>query len=152
MRALRLGSYSMAATRPGTSSLSRLKSMTRYRRLVPPPRWRAVMTPRWLRPPLFLRRWVSAFSGSVFVISAPMETDPKRRPAEVGLYFLIAIRLPSPASHPTGRAGCAGLAGLERLAEEAAHHLAFAQGDDRLLHARGPAGAAPCLAELALDV
>ena len=30
MRALRLGSYSMAATLAGTPSLSRLKSMIRY--------------------------------------------------------------------------------------------------------------------------
>src|SRR5919199_868978 len=38
MRAERLGSYSMVATRAGTPSLSRLKSMRRYRRLCPPPR------------------------------------------------------------------------------------------------------------------
>ena len=38
MRALRFGSYSMAATFAGTPSLFRRKSMTRYWRLWPPPR------------------------------------------------------------------------------------------------------------------
>ncbi len=42
---LRLGSYSMAATLPGTPNLSRLKSMRRSIRLAPPPRWRTVTRP-----------------------------------------------------------------------------------------------------------
>ena len=45
MRQLRFGSYSMAATLAGTPSLTRLKSMRRYWRLWPPPRWRAVLRP-----------------------------------------------------------------------------------------------------------
>ena len=40
MRALRFGSYSIAATFAGTPSLFRLKSTRRYRCLWPPPRWR----------------------------------------------------------------------------------------------------------------
>ena len=38
MWALRLGSYSIAATLAGTPSLRRLKSIFRYLRLAPPPR------------------------------------------------------------------------------------------------------------------
>ena len=45
MRHERFGSYSMAATLAGTPSLVRLKSMMRYWRLWPPPRWRAVLRP-----------------------------------------------------------------------------------------------------------
>src|SRR5687768_18535764 len=91
MRAERLGSYSIAVTLPGTSSLFRLKSISRYSRLLPPPRWRDVMRPEWLRPPLLFSDLVNAFSGSVLVISAKVETVPKRRPGEVGLYCLSAI-------------------------------------------------------------
>ena len=52
MRALRFGSYSIAATLAGTPSLSRRKSTTRYFCLCPPPRWREVMRPYELRPPV----------------------------------------------------------------------------------------------------
>src|SRR3954452_20641847 len=103
MRAERFGSYSIAATRPGTFSLSRLKSMIRYSRLLPPPRCRAVMTPRLFRPPDFLSGSVSAFSGSVFVMSEWMETEPKRRPGEVGLYCLMAIMLSCVQHRPRPR-------------------------------------------------
>ena len=70
MYAVRLGSYSIAATFAGTPSLRRLKSILRYRRLAPPPRWREVLRPWALRPPVFFRPSTSDFSGSVFVISA----------------------------------------------------------------------------------
>ena len=70
MYADRLGSYSIAATLAGTPSLVRLKSIRRYRRLAPPPRWRAVLRPLALRPPDFLSPSTRDFSGSVFVISA----------------------------------------------------------------------------------
>ena len=63
---MRLGSYSIAATRAGTPSLRRLKSIRRYRRLAPPPRWREVLRPNALRPPLFFRPSTSERSGSVF--------------------------------------------------------------------------------------
>ena len=39
MRQVRLGSYSIVKTVAGISYLFRLKSMTRYRRLFPPPVW-----------------------------------------------------------------------------------------------------------------
>jgi len=45
MLAERLGSYSRRRTVAKQSCLSRLKSMTRYLRLLPPPRWRTVMRP-----------------------------------------------------------------------------------------------------------
>src|SRR3989337_968083 len=52
-RAVRFGSYSIAATLPGMPSLSRLKSIIRRFWREPPPRWRVVMTPRLLRPACF---------------------------------------------------------------------------------------------------
>src|SRR3954470_6869507 len=85
MYAERFGSYSMAATRAGTPSLVRLKSILRYSRLAPPPRWRAVLRPSALRPPDFLRPSTSVFSGSVFVISAKSGYVMNRRPGDVGL-------------------------------------------------------------------
>src|SRR5918999_6244268 len=88
----RFGSYSMAATLAGIPSLRRLKSILRYRRLAPPPRWRAVTRPCVLRPPDFLRPSVSDFSGSFpFVTASCWRKVAKRRPGEVGLYFLIAM-------------------------------------------------------------
>src|SRR5271167_1682616 len=85
MRALRLGSYSMAATLAGTPSLSRRKSMTRYCCLWPPPRWRDVLRPPPLRPPDFGLGASSDFSGRSLVISEKSETVWNRRPALVGL-------------------------------------------------------------------
>src|SRR5688572_444629 len=98
----RFGSYSIAATRAGIPSLRRLKSMIRYRRLAPPPRWRAVLRPLALRPPDFLRPSTSDFSGSFFVISAKSGYVTKRRPGDVGLGLRIGItdRPPGP-----GRSG-----------------------------------------------
>src|SRR5436305_9065075 len=91
MYAERLGSYSMCATFAGTPSLRRLKSILRYRRLAPPPRWRAVLRPFTLRPPDFLRPSVSDFSGSLRVTSAKSGYVTNLRPGEVGLGFLIGI-------------------------------------------------------------
>jgi hypothetical protein len=51
MRAERFGSYSIVDTFAGMPRLSRLKSMTRYIRLWPPPRHQDVSSPRLLRPP-----------------------------------------------------------------------------------------------------
>src|SRR3954449_7055934 len=92
MYAVRFGSYSIAATRAGTPSFWRLKSITRYLRLAPPPRWRDVMRPCVLRPPDFFRPVVSAFSGSDLVTSARSLQVAKRRPGEVGLCLFTAIR------------------------------------------------------------
>src|SRR3954469_22100724 len=93
MYAVRLGSYSMAATLAGIPSRRRLKSTLRYRRLAPPPRWREVLRPLTLRPPDFLRPSTSVRSGSVFVISAKSGYETKRRPGEVGLGLRIGIGL-----------------------------------------------------------
>src|ERR1700712_1983177 len=92
MRAVRFGSYSISATRALTPSLSlRLKSITRYWRLWPPPMWRVVMRPALLRPPVFGSGRSSDFSGVERVISAKSATDEPRRPGVVGLYLRIAI-------------------------------------------------------------
>src|ERR1700684_902307 len=85
MRALRFGSYSMAATRAGTPSLFRRKSMIRYCCLCPPPRWRAVLRPWLLRPPEPGFGASRDFSGRSRVISEKSETVWKRRPGLVGL-------------------------------------------------------------------
>src|SRR5919197_556900 len=120
MLAVRLGSYSMAATLAGTLSLSRrLKSMMRYRRLCPPPWCRRVMWPWTLRPPLFRMAAVSFFSGRCLVISAKSETVIRRRPAEVGLYFLIPMAFL--------------VASLSRAALEQLDLVALLEGDDGLL-------------------
>src|SRR5947207_5361728 len=91
MRALRLGSYSMAMTRPAIPILLRFQSMIRYSRLWPPPRWRVVMRPLLLRPAVFLSGSVSAFSGLVLVTSSKVDTDIPRRPGEVGLYVFTGM-------------------------------------------------------------
>src|SRR5918993_1325064 len=88
---VRLGSYSIVATFAGTPSLRRLKSILRYRRLAPPPRWRAVLRPRALRPPDFVRPSTSVFSGLSFVISAKSGYVEKRRPGLVGLGLRMAM-------------------------------------------------------------
>src|SRR3954454_9829839 len=93
MYAVRLGSYSIAATLAGMPSRRRLKSTLRYRRLAPPPRWRDVLRPLALRPPDFLSPSTRVFSGVVFVISAKSEYVTKRRPGLVGLGLRIGICL-----------------------------------------------------------
>src|SRR4051812_36750424 len=93
MYAERFGSYSIAATRAGTPSFVRLKSILRYRRLAPPPRWRDVLRPYELRPPDFLRPSTRVFSGSVFVISAKSGYETKRRPGLVGFGLRMGMRL-----------------------------------------------------------
>src|SRR5215210_3083056 len=92
MWAERFGSYSIAATFAGTPSFVRLKSILRYRRLAPPPRWRAVLRPRALRPPDFVRPSTSVFSGRSVVISAKSGYVAKRRPGLVGLGLRMAMR------------------------------------------------------------
>src|ERR687886_2911215 len=92
MYAERFGSYSIAATRAGTPSFVRLKSILRYSRLAPPPRWREVIRPCVLRPPDFLSPSVRLRSGSFFESSERSAQVAKRRPGEVGLWRLIGIR------------------------------------------------------------
>src|SRR3954453_22470942 len=101
MYAERLGSYSIAATLAGMSSLRRLKSILRYRRLAPPPRWREVLRPCALRPPDFFRPSTSVFSGLVLVTSAKSEYETNRRPGDVGFGLRIGIGY-SPSSPRRG--------------------------------------------------
>src|SRR3954454_19398374 len=98
MFAERFGSYSIAATFAGTPSLRRLKSILRYRRLAPPPRWRDVLRPLLLRPPDLRRPSTRVFSGSVFVISLKSGYVAKRRPGLVGL----GLRIGMPQLTPRG--------------------------------------------------
>src|ERR1043165_6833937 len=91
MRAVRFGSYSMCATLAGMPCLSRLKSMSRYFCLWPPPMKREVIRPLLFRPPVFGLPLVSDFSGLVFVMSSYEACVEKRMPGEVGLYLLVAI-------------------------------------------------------------
>src|SRR5215210_7020506 len=129
MWAERFGSYSIAATRAGTPSFVRLKSILRYRRLAPPPRWREVLRPRALRPPLLVSPSTSVFSGSVFVISAKSGNVMKRRPADVGLGLRIGMCLE---------------VGLEALEDR--DGVALAHLHDGLLPLAGPArGETPAL-------
>src|ERR671918_908668 len=123
MYAVRFGSYSIAATRAGIPSLRRLKSILRYRRLAPPPRWRDVLRPWALRPPDFFRPSTRVLSGSVFVISAKSGYVTKRRPGEVGFGLRIGIGLQL------------GLEALEDRDRVARPHL-----DHGLLPAAGAAG------------
>src|SRR4051794_14055127 len=92
MRAVRFGSYSMCATLAGTPSLStRLKSISRYCRLWPPPWCRVVIRPWTLRPPFLGSGASRDFSGVDRVISAKSATLEPRRPGVVGLYLRIAM-------------------------------------------------------------
>src|SRR5919112_1494233 len=121
IRALRLGSYSISATRPGMPNLFRLKSIRRYWRLCPPPRCRLVRWPRLLRPPLTFRGSSSDFSGVSRVISSNPDTERKRVPAVIGRNCLMLIS-----------------------ALEYGDRVAVLERDDRLLPpGRRPAGATP---------
>src|SRR2546421_683182 len=91
MRAVRFGSNSIAATLAGTANFSRRKSMRRYCRLWPPPRYRAVMWPSLLRPPVRRRGSTSDFSGVVFVISPKSDTERNRVAGVTGLNCRIPM-------------------------------------------------------------
>src|SRR6266568_1062841 len=120
MRAVRLGSYSTAATRAGIANLSRRKSMRRYCRLWPPPCQRVVMWPLLLRPPVRFSGSSSDFSGSVFVTSVKSETERNRVAGVIGRN----CRMP--------------ISALEYL-----DGVALFEGDDRFLPGRPPAGVPP---------
>src|SRR5574342_164577 len=120
MRAVRFGSYSIAATFAGTANLSRRKSMRRYCRLWPPPRYRAVIWPWLLRPPLPRLGSSSDFSGVDVVISAKSDTDRKRVAGVTGLNCRMPI-----------------------LALEYRYGVAFLERDDRLLPRRPAADVTP---------
>ena len=50
-----------------------------------------MIRPLLLRPPFFFSGSVRLRSGVVFVTSSKVETDMKRRPGLVGLYFFSAM-------------------------------------------------------------
>src|ERR1041385_7781427 len=91
MRAERFGSYSISRTVAVTPYLFRLKSITRYIRLCPPPRRRMAMCPWLSRPPLFLSGSISERSGVERVISAKSDTERKRVPFVTGLNWRMPI-------------------------------------------------------------
>src|SRR3954465_2633133 len=127
MFAVRLGSYSTRSTFAGTPTLSRRKSITRYSRLWPPPLWRLVTWPWWLRPPEPEIFSVRLFSGRpLWVTSAKSLVDLKRVPGVTGLNCLVGIL------HP-----------LEEL-----DRVALREGHDGLL----PRGAAPLVLAHALGL
>src|SRR2546429_924622 len=139
MRAVRLGSYSMCATRAGTPSLStRLKSTKRYWRLCPPPWCRVVIRPCAFRPPLLCKGTTSDFSGVDRVTSTKSATLEPRRPGVVGLYLRIPI---SQSSSDIGRSGPPSGG---RTAEDV-DTVALGEGHDRALGGRtlAEAGAGP---------
>src|SRR6185436_541153 len=95
MFAVRFGSYSMVSTFPGTSCLSRRKSITRYRRLCPPPRCRIASKPRLSRPPV---RFFVSSNGLCGVFAEPSVRaicDLNRVPGLVGLNILTAMSVVS---------------------------------------------------------
>src|SRR5687767_15154488 len=91
MRGERFGSYSIASTTPVTPSLSRRKSMKRYRFRLPPPMWRTARRPTLLRPPVLRIASVSRFSGRFFVMSRVSVVVAPRRPGVIGLYSRTGI-------------------------------------------------------------
>src|SRR5690625_103130 len=89
----------MAATRPGTPSLSLLKSIILYFLLAPPPLWRIVILPLEFLPPLLFKLTSKDFSGSFLVISLKFDTVICLIAGEVGLNFLILIVFPPSYKH-----------------------------------------------------
>src|SRR3954465_3560261 len=91
MRADRFGSYSIEATVAGMPVLSRLKSITRYCCLCPPPMNREVVSPELRRPPVRFLGSSSALCGRLVVISSLTSVVLNRSVGVIGLYVLIAI-------------------------------------------------------------
>src|ERR1700721_3063990 len=91
MRALRFGSYSIAATFAGIPLLSRLKSISRYDCLCPPPINREETRPVEDRPPVFGLPLTRLFSGFCLVISSRETTVWKRRVGVVGLKLFTGM-------------------------------------------------------------
>src|SRR5690606_35588102 len=86
----------MATTLAGTPSLSRRKSIKRYRRLWPPPRKRRVIRPVAFRPPEDDFPRTKERSGRLLVISSKFCPIICRRPGVIGLYFLTGMAAPPP--------------------------------------------------------
>src|SRR6476660_5680635 len=91
IRAVRFGSYSISATRPGMPNLFRLKSIFRYCRLWPPPRCREVKWPWLFRPPVPRLGSSSDFSGVDLVTSSKLDTDRNRVAGVIGRNCLMLM-------------------------------------------------------------
>src|SRR5512147_2283574 len=98
MRAERFGSYSIEATVAGIPVLSRLKSITRYCFLCPPPMKREVMSPELRRPPERFFGSSKALCGRSVVNSWFTSVVLNRSVGVIGLYVLIAMFLSSQLS------------------------------------------------------
>src|SRR5688572_18024067 len=146
MRAERFGSYSIVDTLPGMPALSRLKSMTRYSRLWPPPRHQMVCSPVLLRPPDGCSFSVSGACGVSVVISSNVSTVIWRRPGVTGLYFRIGINPRSRHVHETVNRELSTCLGS---LEEVRQLLARAQRDVGLLPVRTAADVAALALQLA---
>src|SRR5262249_60725281 len=95
MRAVRFGSYSIVDTFAGMSRLSRLKSITRYIRLWPPPRHHDVSCPWLLRPPVARIGSTSGFYGPSGVGVAEGLPVLERRPRGGGIEFAYGHKNPN---------------------------------------------------------
>src|SRR5258706_5158420 len=95
MGALRSGSYSSRSTTPLMPSMSRRKSMRRYFCRDPPPTWRVVIRPKWLRAPVLFWCTVSDSSGPPLSRWPRATRTTKRVPGEVGLSLISAMVEPS---------------------------------------------------------
>src|SRR3954454_9661588 len=106
MRAERFGSYSMEVTVAGMPVFSRLKSITRYCCLCPPPMKREVVSPELRRPPERFFGSSNALCGRSVVNSWLTSVVLKRCVGVIALYALIAIfisQLPAQAFRPVWR-------------------------------------------------
>src|SRR6266480_1284951 len=88
---VRFGSYSTRSTTPGMPSLSRLKSMRRYFCREPPPWWRVVMRPKWLRAPVLLCAAVNGRCGPPLCRCERSIFTTAREPGVLGLYLMRAM-------------------------------------------------------------
>src|SRR5579871_2954597 len=88
---VRFGSYSRRSPTPATPSLSRRKSTLRYFWREPPPWWRVVMRPKWLRAPVLLCELVSGRCGPPLCRCERSTLTTERVPGEVGLYLIRAM-------------------------------------------------------------
>src|SRR6516164_4382958 len=91
MKAVRLGSYSRRSTVAGISNLARLKSMIRYRLLLPLPRQRIVIRPVLFRPPLPRNPSLNALTGLPFHSPLRSTMTSCRWDGVVGLKVFNAI-------------------------------------------------------------
>src|SRR4029077_6853612 len=88
------GSTPTRSTTPAMPSLSRLKSMRRYFWREPPPWWRVVMRPKWLRAPVLFWCAVRDSSGPPRCRCERSTLMTARCPGVLGLYLMRAMLRP----------------------------------------------------------